>query len=128
MCTFVNGISRNNSLSSDVNLIETGGALIHIEKSAARLDFRSCVFSNCRTLTATSTSTNIAPSGSTAELAPFEPLWQKEIRIGAVGLGMIILNEETSPSIKANGIQFVNCDAVVRNIYGTASNHMQANS
>ncbi|KAA6363920.1 MAG: hypothetical protein EZS28_040554, partial [Streblomastix strix] len=85
---------------------ETGGVFIHIERSAAKIDFRSNVFSGCSTTTSPWTpiqhSTNIAPvNGVPSELAIFEPLWEREMRTGVEGIGLIIVHEETSPSIKA---------------------------
>ncbi|KAA6371522.1 MAG: hypothetical protein EZS28_032950, partial [Streblomastix strix] len=40
-----------------------------------------------------------------------------ELRNGKMGTGLVVAREETSPLIKANGIQFINCDGIIKNIY-----------
>ncbi|KAA6327487.1 MAG: hypothetical protein EZS28_053818, partial [Streblomastix strix] len=63
-------------------------------------------------------STNIAPCiGQKSEDEIFEPLWDRELRNGKMGTGLDVAREETSPLIKANGIQFINCDGIIKNIY-----------
>ncbi|KAA6355162.1 MAG: hypothetical protein EZS28_049311, partial [Streblomastix strix] len=47
----------------------------------------------------------------------FEPLWDRELRNGKMGTGLVVAREETSPLIKANGIQFINCDGIIQRIY-----------
>ncbi|KAA6360866.1 MAG: hypothetical protein EZS28_043608 [Streblomastix strix] len=37
-----------------------------------------------------------------------------------MGTGLVVAREETSPLIKANGIQFINCDGIIQNIYDSS--------
>ncbi|KAA6368319.1 MAG: hypothetical protein EZS28_036153, partial [Streblomastix strix] len=82
----------------------------------------SSIFTDCGITTTPWTpvifSTNIAPCiGQKSEDEIFEPLWDRQLRNGKIGTGLVVAREETSPLIKANGIQFINCDEIIKNIY-----------
>ncbi|KAA6359345.1 MAG: hypothetical protein EZS28_045127, partial [Streblomastix strix] len=54
ICSLKNCIWAQNiagGVSSTFKVLETGGVFIHIERSAAKIDFRSNVFSGCSTTT-----------------------------------------------------------------------------
>ncbi|KAA6402497.1 MAG: hypothetical protein EZS28_001978 [Streblomastix strix] len=110
------------SSSSMLRVTESGGALVHIDRSAAKCNFQSSIFTDCGITTTPWTlvifSTNIAPCiGQKSEDDICEPLWDRELRNGKMGTGLVVAREETSPLIKANGIQFINCDGIIKNIY-----------
>ncbi|KAA6401127.1 MAG: hypothetical protein EZS28_003348 [Streblomastix strix] len=91
----------------EINVLESGGVIFHTEKSAARLNLHSSIFQGCSTSTSSSLSTNIAPSDQIlAEQMKFEPLLEREIRIGTDGSGLIIVYRGSAPNINADGIQF----------------------
>ncbi|KAA6386594.1 MAG: hypothetical protein EZS28_017879, partial [Streblomastix strix] len=98
--------------SSQIKVLESGGALFHTEKVGSKCDLRSSIFSECSTTTvsgSTSTSSNFAPqiiSGD--EQIPFELLWEREIGIGIDGSGILIAYGGSEPTIKAQGTQFNN--------------------
>ncbi|KAA6396431.1 MAG: hypothetical protein EZS28_008043 [Streblomastix strix] len=118
-------VPMNNFASSSSKLIrvtESGGIFVHINISAAKCNFQSSIFTDCGITTTPWTpvifSTNIAPCiGQKSEDEIFEPLWDRELRNGKMGTGLVVAREETSPLIKANGIQFINCDGIIKNIY-----------
>ncbi|KAA6354955.1 MAG: hypothetical protein EZS28_049518, partial [Streblomastix strix] len=108
--------------SGRLKILEAGGVLVHIERSAAKCNFQSSIFTGCGITTTPWTpvifSTNIAPCiGQKSEDEIFEPLWDRELRNGKMGTGLVVAREETSPLIKANGVQFINCDGIIKNIY-----------
>ncbi|KAA6361858.1 MAG: hypothetical protein EZS28_042614, partial [Streblomastix strix] len=111
----------NNFASSSSKLIrvtESGGIFVHIDRSAAKCNFQSSIFTDCGITTTPWTpvifSTNIAPClGQKSEDEIFQPLWDRELRNGKMGTGLVVAREETSPLIKANGIQFINCDGII---------------
>ncbi|KAA6369087.1 MAG: hypothetical protein EZS28_035385, partial [Streblomastix strix] len=55
--------------------------------------------------------------GQKSEDEIFEPLWDRELRNGKMGTGLVVAREETSPLIKTNGIKFINCDGIIQKIY-----------
>ncbi|KAA6382614.1 MAG: hypothetical protein EZS28_021858, partial [Streblomastix strix] len=104
-----------------IRVTESGGAFVHIDRSAAKCNFQSSIFTDCGITTTPWTpvifSTNIAPCiGQKSEDEIFEPLWDRELRNGKMGTGLVVAREETSPLIKANEIQFINCDEITQNI------------
>ncbi|KAA6381322.1 MAG: hypothetical protein EZS28_023151, partial [Streblomastix strix] len=91
----------------EINVLESGGVIFHTEKSAARLNLHSSIFQVCSTSSSSSLSTNVAPSDPIlADQMEFEPLWEREIRIGTDGTGLIIAHRGSAPNINADGIQF----------------------
>ncbi|KAA6340655.1 MAG: hypothetical protein EZS28_052520, partial [Streblomastix strix] len=77
----------NNFASSSSKIIrvtESGGAFVHIDRSAAKCNFQSSIFTDCGITTTPWTpvifSTNIAPCiGQKSEDEIFEPLWDREL-------------------------------------------------
>ncbi|KAA6356250.1 MAG: hypothetical protein EZS28_048223, partial [Streblomastix strix] len=73
--------------SGRLKILEAGGVLVHIERSAAKCNFQSSIFTGCGITTTPWTpvifSTNIAPCiGQKSEDEIFEPLWDRELRNG----------------------------------------------
>ncbi|KAA6372879.1 MAG: hypothetical protein EZS28_031594, partial [Streblomastix strix] len=108
-------ITNNPSLNP---FLETGGAFVHIVKSQIRCDFQSSIFSDCSTTNSgSSQSTNIALVNSL-----FEPLWDRETGLlNLIGCGLIVAHGNIPPLFKASGIQFVNCDALLKDITSTTT-------
>ncbi|KAA6372824.1 MAG: hypothetical protein EZS28_031649 [Streblomastix strix] len=103
----------NNFASSSSKLIrvtESGGILVHIDRSTAKCNFQSSIFTDCGITTTPWTpvifSTNIAPCiGQKSDDEIFEPLWDRELRNCKIGTGLVVAREETSPLIKGVQIQ-----------------------
>ncbi|KAA6393609.1 MAG: hypothetical protein EZS28_010864 [Streblomastix strix] len=92
----------NNFASCSSKLIrvtESGGVLVHIDRSAAKCNFQSSIFTDCGITTTPWTpvifSTNIAPCiGQKSEDEIFEPLWDRELRNGKMETGLVVAREK----------------------------------
>ncbi|KAA6375937.1 MAG: hypothetical protein EZS28_028536, partial [Streblomastix strix] len=95
--------STKSGISSSIQVLESGGAIIHSEKSQTRCNLHSSIFLDCSSSSSSSLTSNVDPS----DITTFIPLWLREKQIGQDGSGLIIAYGETQPSIKADGIQFI---------------------
>ncbi|KAA6398537.1 MAG: hypothetical protein EZS28_005937, partial [Streblomastix strix] len=94
-------------ISSTIPTLESGGIILHCEKSLTRCNFNTSIFMNCliSTQSSPSSSTNLAPNDPTLlQNTPFESLWLREKEFGVEGSGLIVAYGRTMPSIKADGI------------------------
>ncbi|KAA6384794.1 MAG: hypothetical protein EZS28_019679, partial [Streblomastix strix] len=91
--------------SSTIKVLESGGVILRSEKSQTRYNLHSSIFIDCiiSNQTSPSSSSNLAPSISDT----FLPLWLREKEIQIEGSGLIIAYGRTIPTIKADGIQFI---------------------
>ncbi|KAA6359178.1 MAG: hypothetical protein EZS28_045295, partial [Streblomastix strix] len=87
-------------------VLESGGVILHSEKSQTRCNFHS------------------TPSNSDT----FLPLWLREKEIQIEGSGLIIAYGKTSPTIKADGIQFVEQELVLNGQGENESSIIQKNT
>ncbi|KAA6383160.1 MAG: hypothetical protein EZS28_021313, partial [Streblomastix strix] len=96
ICVIKECKTTKSGLSSTIPTLESGGVILHSEKSQTRCNFNS------------------TPNDPTLlQNTPFESLWLREKEFGVEGSGMIVAYGRTMPSIKADGIQFIGCDAVL---------------
>ncbi|KAA6361826.1 MAG: hypothetical protein EZS28_042647, partial [Streblomastix strix] len=87
--------TTKSGLSSTILTLESGGVILHSEKSQTRCNFNS---------------TPINPT--LLQNTPFESLWLRQKEFGVERSGLIVAYGRTIPSIKADGIQFIGCDAL----------------
>ncbi|KAA6389798.1 MAG: hypothetical protein EZS28_014675 [Streblomastix strix] len=88
-------------------VIQSGGVIIHTDRIGAQIDFKSSIFDRCLSqLSQINSSSNIADIESM-----FEPLWDRELRIGEDGGGLIVTHGVIKPNIRGKGVQFINCTA-----------------
>ncbi|KAA6389761.1 MAG: hypothetical protein EZS28_014712, partial [Streblomastix strix] len=89
--------------NSVIKILESGGIILHSERTSVKYNFQQSIFRECYTSTSNSEqSTNIATNNPTEA---FIPLWEREMIIGSDGSGLIIAHDKTNkPSIKASGI------------------------
>ncbi|KAA6394285.1 MAG: hypothetical protein EZS28_010188 [Streblomastix strix] len=86
--------TTQSGISASLQILESGGIILHSEKSQTRCNF------------------NQTPNDPTLlQNTPFESLWLREKEFGVEGSGLIVAYGRTIPSIKADGIQFIGCDA-----------------
>ncbi|KAA6402885.1 MAG: putative MAP kinase kinase family domain protein [Streblomastix strix] len=87
-----------------IRVIQSGGVIVHTDRIGAKIDFKSSIFDSClSSLSQINSPSNIADVNS-----PFEPLWDRELRIGKDGGGLIVTHGAIKPYVKGKGIQFIN--------------------
>ncbi|KAA6383444.1 MAG: hypothetical protein EZS28_021029, partial [Streblomastix strix] len=85
----------------DIYMIDTALIDLQYETDVIQLEDILIVITNIRT-----------PNDPTLlQNTPFESLWLREKEFGVEGSGLIVAYGRTIPSIKADGIQFIGCDA-----------------
>ncbi|KAA6360777.1 MAG: hypothetical protein EZS28_043696, partial [Streblomastix strix] len=122
VCVFIKCNSIVNQLGNPIKVLESGGAIVHFDKVGARCEIKSDIFDDCRT-TATITSGQPITTTNIADInSPFEPMWEREQRIGMHGTGLVIAHGTAKPIVKAYGTQFIRCDSILKDIYTLTSN------
>ncbi|KAA6376617.1 MAG: hypothetical protein EZS28_027857, partial [Streblomastix strix] len=118
--------TTKSGISTSLKVLESGGAIVHSEKSQTRCNFHSSIFLDCVTSTQNSPSSysNLAPSNS----GTFLPLWLREKEIQIEGTGLIITYGRSNPTIKADGIQFVEQELIIKGNGANKSSIIQKNT
>ncbi|KAA6394018.1 MAG: hypothetical protein EZS28_010455, partial [Streblomastix strix] len=107
-----------------IRVIQSGGVIVHADRIGSKIDFKSSIFNSCLS----SLSQIDSPSNIANDESPFEPLWDRELRIGKDGGGLIVTHGVIKPYIKGKGIQFINCTATLWDIYEQTKSPGQFNS
>ncbi|KAA6354908.1 MAG: hypothetical protein EZS28_049565, partial [Streblomastix strix] len=107
-----------------IRVIQSGGVIVHADRIGAKIDFKSSIFNSCLS----SLSQIDSPSNIADDESPFEPLWDRELRIGKDGGGLVVTHGVIKPYIKGKGIQFINCTATLWDIYEQTKSPGQFNS